>query len=218
VIALTRYQIAVLLRGHRWVGPLLLYATLLTFVADGSTQPLREGLNWSAAMLVPAVAWLTRSALTAEPPAARACVAVAGGPHRAHLAALAAALAGGVVLGAAGAGYEVAISKWPPHPSGVVLAVVAGLVGAVICLLVGSAVGALFNPPLVRHAGIGLLGTIGAVIAALVATVSPANAALRGSGGVAQAPGWLTGLPLLVALALVAVTWLTSTRLAARRG
>ena len=110
-----------------------------------------------------------------------------------------------------------AISKWPPQPSGVVLAVAAGLVGAVICLLVGSAVGALCNPPLVRHAGIGLLGTIGAVIAALVVTVSPANAALRGSG-VAQAPGWLTGLPLLVALALVAATWLTSTLLAARRG
>jgi hypothetical protein len=218
LIALIRYQIAVLLRGHRWVGPLLLYATLLTFVADGSAQPLREGLNWSAAMLVPAVAWLTRSALTAEPPAARACVAVAGGPHRAHLAALAAALAFGVLLGTAGAGYEVAISAWPARPSGVALAVAAGLVGAVICLLVGSAVGALCNPPLVRSRGIGLLGTIGAVIAALVATVSPANAALRGSGGVAQAPGWLTGLPLLVALALVAATWLTSTLLAARRG
>jgi hypothetical protein len=140
MIALTRYQLAVLLRGHRWVGPLLRYATLLTFVADGSTQPLREGLNWSAAMLVPAVAWLTRSARTAEPPAARACVAVAGGPHRAHLAALAAALAGGVLLGAGGAGYEVAISKWPAHPSGVALAVAAGLVGAIIFLPLLAAV------------------------------------------------------------------------------
>jgi hypothetical protein len=44
------------------VGPLLLYATLLAFVGD--SQPLRDGLGWSAAMLVPAVAWLTRSALT----------------------------------------------------------------------------------------------------------------------------------------------------------
>jgi hypothetical protein len=61
-------------------------------------------------------------------------------------------------------------------------------------------------------------GGLGRVIAALVVTVSPANAALRGSGGVAQARGWLTGLPLLVALALVAAAWLTSTRLAARRG
>ncbi len=54
-------------------------------------------------MLVPVAALLTRSMLTAEPDAARAVVAVASGPARAQLAALAAALGGGAVLGLAGA-------------------------------------------------------------------------------------------------------------------
>jgi hypothetical protein len=218
VIALIRYQAAVMLRGHRWIGPLLLYATLLTFLSDAGSQPVAEGLDWAAAMLVPAVAWLTRSALMAETPAARACVAVAGGPHRAHLAALAAALSAGAVLGLAGAGYELATSQWPRHHGDIALSVGAGLVSALVCLLVGSAVGALCNPPLVRHNGLGLLGTIAAVIAALVTTVSPANAALRGHGGITQARPWLSWLPLLVALGLAGLAWLISTLLAARRG
>jgi hypothetical protein len=208
-----------MLRDHRWIGPLLLYATLLTFLSDAGSQPVAEGLDWAAAMLVPAVAWLTRSALMAQTPAARACVAVAGGPHRAHLAALAAALGAGAILGLAGAGYELATSQWPRDPGAVALSVVgAGLISALICLLVGSAVGALCNPPLVRHNGLGLLGTIAAVIAALATSVSPANAALRGHGGITQARPWLSGLPLLVALGLAGLAWLISTLLAARRG
>jgi len=87
-----------------------------------------------------------------------------------------------------------------------------------VCLLVGSAVGAFCNPPVIRHPAVALLGTIGAVIFALVADVSPANAALRGSGGLRHAPAWLTGLPLLVAVGLAIVAWLVSTLLAARRG
>jgi hypothetical protein len=214
--ALIRYQAAVLLRAHRWVGPLVLYATLLTFIGDN--QPLREGLNWSAAILVPAVAWLTRSALTVEPAPARACVAAAGGPRRAHLAALVTAFGGGVILAVAGAGYELARCERPAGLGALVGALAAGLVTAAVCLLVGSAVGTLCNPPLVRHPAIALLATIGSVVIALVADVSPANAALRGAGSVSTAPAWLTGLPLLVALALVAASWLVSTLVAARRG
>jgi hypothetical protein len=215
-MALLRYQAAVLLRGYRWVGPLLVYATLLMFL--GGPQPLGQGLGWSAAALVPAVAWLTRAALTAEPAAARACVAVAGGPHRAHLAALAAALAGGAALALAGAGYELARCQWPAHRVHLPATLGAGLVAAAVCLLVGSAIGTLCNPPVIRHPAVAVLGTIGAVIFALVAEVSPANAALRGSALRTTAPVWIAWLPLLVALGLVAVAWLLSTVIAARRG
>lgn len=214
--ALIRYQAAVLLRAHRWVGPLLLYATLLTFLGD--RQPLRDGLDRSAAMLVPAAAWLTRSALTAEPAAARACTAVAGGPYRAHVAALLTGLGGGVILAFAGVAYELVRCQRPGGASALASALGAGLVTAAVCLLVGSAVATACNPPLVRHPAIGFLSTIGAVVLALVADVSPANAALRGPGSTLVASDWLTGLPLLVALALVAVSWLASTLLAARRG
>jgi len=232
VIALIRYQAAVLLRGHRWIGPLVAYAVLLTFIGANASQPLSAALGWSAGMLVPAVAWLTRSALTAEPPAARACVAAAGGPQRAHLAALLAALAGGVILALAGAAYESLTSMLPRYhqaaapgalppvdPRAVAAALAAGLASAVVCLLVGSAVGTLCAPPLVRHPGYGMLSTVGAVIIALVADVSPANAAIRGSGSAALGGRpWLTGLPLAIAVILTAGSWLASTRLAARRG
>jgi hypothetical protein len=43
MLALLRYQASVLLRSHRWVGPLLVYATLLTFMGD--SQPLGDGLD-----------------------------------------------------------------------------------------------------------------------------------------------------------------------------
>ena len=76
MIALLRYQAAILLRSHRWIFPLIAYGLLVAVGGEGST-PLAEGLGWSAAMLVPVVALLTRSMLTAEPDAARAVVAAA---------------------------------------------------------------------------------------------------------------------------------------------
>ena len=86
VTALLRYQTAILLRSHRWIFPLIAYGLLIAVGAAGSSS-LAETLDWSGAMLVPVVAFLTRAMLTAEPDAARACVcAAAGGPVRAQLA------------------------------------------------------------------------------------------------------------------------------------
>src|SRR5215472_7269463 len=104
--ALLRYQSGILFRSHRWVFPLIMYVLLINVAGVGQKQPLSSGLDWSAAMLVPVVALLTRSMLTAEPEASRACVAAAAGPGRAHLAVLVAALGGGAVLALAGTGYE----------------------------------------------------------------------------------------------------------------
>ena len=112
MIALLRYQVAILFRSHRWIFPLIVYALLISVGGRpaGSARrragALADGLDWSAAILVPVVALLTRSMLTAEPAAARACVAVARGPARAQLAALITAFAGGACWALAGAGYE----------------------------------------------------------------------------------------------------------------
>ena len=76
--ALLRYQAALLLRSNRWIFPLIAYGALIAVGAAAST-PLAEGLDWSAAMLVPAVAFITRSMLVAEPDASRAVVAAAAG-------------------------------------------------------------------------------------------------------------------------------------------
>ena len=217
MIALLRYHAAVLVRSHRWVFPVVIYAFLLLSVGASSAEPLRDGLDWSAAMLVPVVALLTRSMLTAEPGAARACVAAAAGPGRAQLATLLTALGGGVVLALAGAGYEVLSDK--SVPLGAMPATLgAGLGTAVVCLLVGSGVGALCNPPLVRHPAVALVGTMAAVVFALVADVSPASAALRGNGAAQVSAAWPSGVPLLAAAGLVAFSWTASALAAARRG
>jgi len=225
MIALLRYQTAILLRSHRWIFPLIAYGLL---VAAGATSPapgsallaaqstqLAQGLDWSAAMLVPVVAFLTRSMLTAEPDAARACVAAAAGPARAQLAALLTALGGGIVLGLGGACLT-------PFITGTAAAAVAhpeifaaGLLTAAVCLLVGSAVGALCNPPLLRHPGAAMLATLAAAIFALASDVSPASAALRRGGArAAQGPG---PVPLLAAACLLAVIWGASLYAGARR-
>ena len=104
MVYLIRYQAALLVRSHRWVAPSLVYAVLVVMVSSAG-EPLSDGLDWSAAMLVPAVAWLTRSMLTVEPGAARACVSAASGPCRAHLAALVVALTSGIVFALGGAGF-----------------------------------------------------------------------------------------------------------------
>lgn len=233
MIALLRYETAILLRSHRWVFPLIAYgALILTGAAGGApTGPpwlsLADGLDWSAAMLIPVVAFLTRSMLTAEPDASRACVAAAVGPSRAQLAALLAALGGGVVLGAGGAAFEVLGN--PPvsgHPGGLLGTVgaaishpqtlAAGLAMTAVCLLVGSAVGALCNPPLLRHPATAMLATLAAAIFALASDVSPAGAALRHASS-AQSPHWPDAFDVLAAVCLLAVTWTASSLVAARR-
>ena len=230
MIALLRYQSAILLRSHRWIAPLIAYAFLVAVGDEGATS-LAEGLQWSAAMLVPAVALLTRSMLTAEPDAARAVAAAAAGPQRAQLAALATALGGGAVLALAGAAFEVLASESvQAHPAGGLPAKVtalaahptvlaAGLATAAVCLLVGSAAGALCNPPLIRHPGAALLTTLTAVVVALVANVSPAAAALKytGAGGALARPHWPGVVSFAAALCVLAVTWAASLLAAARR-
>jgi hypothetical protein len=219
VTALLRYQAAILFRSHRWVFPLISYVLLISVAGVGGQESLGDGLDWSAAMLLPVVALLTRSMLTAEPQAARECVAAAAGPRKAQVAVLLTGLAGGVALALAGAGYELAtVGVRHIHLGALGASLGAGLGKAVICVFVGSAVGTFFNPPVIRHQAVALLSTIAAVLVALLSSVSPASAALRGSGAAIQSARWPTGVPFLVAGILLVASWLVSASLAARRG
>jgi hypothetical protein len=213
--ALFRYQAASLFRSHRWILPLIIYVLLLSVGgAAGGKQALADGLAWSAAILVPVVALLTRSMLTAEPAAARACVAAARGPSRAQLATLVTAFTAGVVLGLAGTAYELVTLG---HKTALLTPLAAGLSKAMVCALVGAAVGTLFNRPLIRHPAAALLSTMAAVVVALVSGISPASAALRGNGAAIQSAAWPAGLPLVAAFALAVASWTLSCWLAGRR-
>ncbi len=231
MIALLRYQAAILLRSHRWIFPLIAYGLLIAVGAAGSTS-LAETLDWSGAMLVPVVAFLTRGMLTAEPDAARACVTAAAGPVRAQLATLIVPLGGGAVLGLAAAVFDVLTAEAAGQAPGPGLAgkvtavaghpgiVAAGLLIALVCLLVGSAAGTLCNPPLLRHRAAAMLGTLAAVILALAAGVSPASAAISHTTAQAASPlaaNWPGPGPLAGAACLLAVTWAVSVFAATRR-
>jgi hypothetical protein len=231
VRALLRYQAAIGLRSHRWIFPLIAYGLLIAVGAAGSAT-LAQTLDWSGAMLVPVVAFATRSMLTAEPDAARACVAAAAGPARSQLAALLVPLGGGAVLAVVATLLGILMARSAsPAPAGGLGAklaaaadhpgiVVAGLLIALVCLLVGSAAGALCNPPLLRHRAAAMLSTLAAIIFALVAGISPANAAISHTTAGTSDPlaaSWPGAASLIGAAALAAVAWALSALAAARR-
>ncbi|MGH3245022.1 MAG: hypothetical protein ACRDOI_02225 [Trebonia sp.] len=231
MIALLRYQTAILLRSHRWIFPLIAYGLLIGVGAAGSSS-LAETLDWSGAMLVPVVAFLTRGMLTAEPDAARACVSAAAGPVRAQLATLIVPLGGGAVLGLAAAVFDVLTAEAATRTPGSGLSakiaavahhpgiVAAGLLIALVCLLVGSAAGALCNPPLLRHPAAAMLSTLAAIILGLAAGVSPANAAVSHTTAQAASPlavNWPGTGSLIGAACLLAVSWTVSVMAGTRR-
>jgi hypothetical protein len=227
MIALVWYQLGLLVRSHRALPPAVLFVIGVAGLG-GAVLPhgegLSQGLAWSALLLVPVEAWLTRAALIAEPAAARACVAAAAGPRRAQLAALLAAVLVGASFGLLGVAWEVlslGVRRSAATNSimaGATLADIGGGLAAVlVCLLVGSAIGALLNPPLIRRPAAAMLATTGAVVLALAWSGSPANAAVRSVGYGGQEKSWPTGAALLAAIALLAVAWVVSAQVAARR-
>src|ERR1700761_9537744 len=101
MIAMTRYEGALLGRSARWLPPGLLFARRVVAGSFGG-MPLADGLGWSSAMLVPAVVWLTRVMMTMEPGAVRACASTAGGARRGALAPPVGGVGGGGGVGAGG--------------------------------------------------------------------------------------------------------------------
>ncbi|MER5573253.1 ABC transporter [Streptomyces massasporeus] len=181
--ALMRYHAALLLRSQRWLPPFLLYAAFLA-ISIQAGQPVLDSLGYTAAALLPVAAWLARICVTGEPDAARGCVAAAAGPGRAHVACLLVALAGATALGTL-AILAVTLLSDPvasDHRTRVPLAGAcgAGLLAALACALLGTAVGALSSWPLLRSPGRAVLALLLAALLSLVATGSPAQAAVQG--------------------------------------
>ncbi|MER7052759.1 MULTISPECIES: ABC transporter [unclassified Streptomyces] len=205
--ALFRYQAALLLRSQRWPAPVILYAAALGIGVRGG-QPVLDSLGWAAAVLLPVAAWLVRICVTGEPSAARACVSAARGPARAHLASLLVALAAAVLLGTAATVVVTLISdpvstdhgtRVPPLAAGG-----AGLLAALVCALLGTAVGALTAWPLLRSPGRAVPALLLAALLALVASGSPARAAV--SGLVTGSKSGAVPLPLLPLAVAASIT------------
>ncbi|MEV7394212.1 MULTISPECIES: ABC transporter [unclassified Streptomyces] len=219
--ALLRYQTALLLRSQRWLPPVILYAVFLG-VGVQSGQPVLDSLGYTAAGLLPVAAWLVRICVTGEPPAARACVVAARGPARAHLAALLTALSAAVVLGTAATLLVTVISQHATNdhrlPVPPLRAGAAGLLATLACALLGSAVGALTNRPLLRSPGRAVPAMLLAALLSTVAAGSPAQAAVSGlvtgseSGRIPVSP-----LPVAAAALLTTAAFAVACALNGRR-
>ncbi|MFJ5547632.1 ABC transporter [Streptomyces sp. NPDC093225] len=181
--ALVRYHCALLLRSHRWLPPVLVYAAFLVIGLQAG-QPVLDGFGYAAAALVPVSAWLVRVCVTVEPPAARHVLTAAVGPRRAHLASLVSAAGASTVVGLAGAAVIALFSdaRSGDHRTAVPLgtATLAGVLTALCCVLAGVAVGTLTNRPLLRSPAWGIPVGAASALLLLVTGASPANAAVAG--------------------------------------
>ncbi|MDX2546579.1 ABC transporter [Streptomyces sp. WI04-05B] len=179
--ALLRYQAALLVRSQRWLPPFILYAVFLAVGVQGG-QPVLDSLGYAAAAVLPVAAWLVRICAANEPPAARAAVAAAAGPARAHLACLLVALAASAALGTAATLVVTLISDHTSVDHQVrvdpLTAGGAGLLAALACALLGTAVGALTTWPLLRSPGRAVPAMMLGALLAMVVTGSPAKAAI----------------------------------------
>lgn len=219
--ALLRYQAALLARSHRWLPPLIFYGAVMAIGITGG-EPLLGSLGYAAALLLPAAAWMVRVCLANEPPAARACVASAVGAGRAQAGALLTAVLASSLLGVIGTGVVAAVSSAysddmrtavPVGP-----AAVAGLLAAAVSVLLGTAVGAVTNPPLLRSAGWSLLVTGVAAGAVLLVSGSPAQAAVTGLVTGSRTGSVPFPLPAALAAAPLAIAAAYASARAARRG
>ncbi|MEU1804864.1 ABC transporter [Streptomyces sp. NPDC019937] len=221
MIALLRYQAALLARSHRWLPPLLLYVVFMGIGVQAG-QPILDSFGFAAAGVLPIAAWLVRVCVTNEPAAARSCAAAAQSPGRVHLAGVLTALGAAVVLGVAGT-LLVALVGDPRSADGRVEvpvgpATVAGLLAALACALLGTAVGALCNRPLLRRPGWAVLSTVLVALLASVAGASPANAAVSGLvNGSRSGTVTMPLLPLAVTVAIAAGATAIACALSSRR-
>lgn len=219
--ALLRYQAALLLRTQRWLPPVVLYAAALGIGVQGG-QPVLDSLGWAAAVLLPVTAWLVRICATNEPPAARSCAGAAAGPGRAHLASLLVGLGAALLLGAAAVGVVTVISdptgtdRRAPVPVGPASG--AGLLAVLTCALLGAAVGALTTRPVLNSPGRAVPALLLGALLSLVATGSPARAAVSALvEGSQEATVPVPVLPVVLAALLASAATAVSCALTTRR-
>ncbi|GAU66999.1 hypothetical protein SSP35_04_00790 [Streptomyces sp. NBRC 110611] len=220
MIALLRYQAALLAGSYRWLPPVICYAAFLA-IGVQSGDPILDAFGWAAGGLLPVAVWLTRVCVTNEPPAARACAAAAAGPGRVHLAGVLTAAGAGLLLALLGAALVVLVSdprSADHHVDVPVLpAAGAGLLAALACVLMGTAIGALCNRPVLRSPGWGIPAGLTAALLLLVVGASPANAAVSGlvtgsAHGTISTPWLPLAATVLIASAATAVACGLSSR------
>lgn len=209
--AVVRYYATLFAGSQRWLAPALLYGIALAIDSAGGDSAA-DAFAYSAAFLLPVGAWLTRSLLTTEPPESVAILATLVGPARARLAALSAATGYALACGLIGA-LVAAVAGSHAGAS----TTLAGLSTELVCVLLGTAAGAVAAPPLIGSTGWGVLLAGLLALGLLIARFSPADLSIRAmtavsNGGTLHYP--LYALPF--ALVVTGAAWAASTVAATR--
>lgn len=205
--AVVRYHATLFGGSQRWLAPVLLYGIALAIDSAGGDSAA-DAFAYSAAFLVPVCAWLTRSMLTTEPAESAAMVATLVGPARARLSALSAAAGYGLVCAVIGA-LVAGIGGSGGHTA----TTLAGLSTELVCVLLGSAAGAVSAPPLIGSTGWSVLLAGLLSLGLLIARFSPADLSIRAltavsNGGALHYPVYALPFALVVAgLAWAAATF-----------
>lgn len=209
--AVVRYYATLFANSQRWLAPALLYGIALA-IDSGGGDTASDAYAYSAAFLLPVTAWLTRAMLTTEPAESAAMVATMVGPGRARLTALSAAACYGLLCAVLGA-----LVAWTTGSRGGAATTAAGLGTELVCVLLGTAAGALAAPPLVRPTGWGVLLAGLLSLGLLMVRFSPADAVIRAltavsNGSALHFPYWAPAL----AVAVTAAAWAGATYAATR--
>jgi len=219
VLAVGRYELALLGRSRRWLPPVVLLAFVLVTATAGG-PPAGDALAFGGAALVPVCAWLTRAVLVGDPPQARACLMAAVGPVRTQAGCLlAAVVAAGLLSAVTASTLTLQSARAGDGPVRLLATAGSGLVTQLACALVGVALGAVSNPPVLRRFDVAVLAMGVGVTLALVTGSSPAHAAIRDLSRTPRAAvPPLAWTPLAVAAVLLLLAAAVSSRTAVRRG
>lgn len=143
---LIRYLAVDVLRGQRWMAPLLTFLATCTLM-DAGGGPILSGYGSTAAALLPVTLWLTMVVNQSEDPIQHSITVVtAGGATRVRAAKLTVAFLGAMAL-------AVFAILWPllSAPDGSFSDVGLGALAHVSTALTGVGIGALLSRPVLRR-------------------------------------------------------------------
>ncbi|MER6942440.1 hypothetical protein ABT294_00325 [Nonomuraea sp. NPDC000554] len=173
MIALAVFRVAAYVRSHRVYQALLLMLALLAIV-EGSRAPVGQetsALADTAVLLIPVLAWSTRSLLDTEPDQQRTLSAITvGGRARELGAGLLAALATSVAFAALALGWGLllGVSVTPPPDEFAAVLAVHG-----IAVLAGLALGTLTSRSVLPSPAVSIMALLFGFMAMLLLSASP---------------------------------------------
>ena len=177
MIALVRYQLAIVALSQRYLAPVLLHVLVLVLATrNDNSDVLPVFALWSGSLLITAI-WLTMMVLGAESTAQQDLTEIAArGPLRPLVARI---LAVGTILLPL-----IALGSVEPLIVGLIPVTgwdyPIGVAGQLVAAITGVGVGVLCGPPLINRLGVGfLLAALAAVALLLVRPLPVLNGLLR---------------------------------------